>query len=519
MDGAAGVCARVLADMSADPHGQFSPSVYETARLVTLVPGLAGHAGRIRFLLAEQNADGGWGRPDAYGLLPTLSATEALLTESCRTRNPTVGLAAGRGLQALFTRWSGGDLTLPDTVAVEILVPALILDINAHLEAFDAEAWPVVQGRRLPDPPGTNSGQLAGLREAVRRGHPLPPKIVHSLEAIGPAAQGVSFAGAGEDGVGCSPAATAVWLGNAATQGPALRYLETVQARHGGPVPVAAPLDVFERSWVVATFADAGLDIPVPPAIVTGLREAFGPSGVPGGAGLPCDADDTATALHALAILGHPRSPDCLWPYQKDDHFVTYPDERTPSVTTNAHVLQAFTDTETTETTEARVPETMRLLAAWLCGQQCADGSWTDKWHASPYYATFSCVTALSGCGESTAAVRKAVRWVVGTQRRDGSWGRWEGTPEETAYAVRILLRANGNRPDPAAEQAAARGCAYLLGSEGTANPPLWHDKDLYAPGRIVLAQRIAALHAANATPRVSRLVGPWVSVVAGRTA
>ncbi|MFD2416732.1 prenyltransferase/squalene oxidase repeat-containing protein [Amycolatopsis pigmentata] len=502
--------------MSADPHGQFSPSVYETARLVTLVPGLAGHGGRIRFLLAEQNADGGWGRPDSYGLLPTLSATESLLAESRRARNPVVGLAAGRGLQALYTRWSDGEITLPDTVAVEILVPALIADINAHLEALDAESSPVLQGRRLPDPPGTNSELLAGLRETVRRGQPLPPKVVHSLEAVGPAAQGVSFARAGEDGVGCSPAATAVWLGNPAPEGPARRYLETVQARHDGPVPVAAPLDVFERSWVLATFAGAGIDVPVPPGIVTGLRNAFGESGVPGGAGLPPDADDTATALYALAALGRPRSLDCLWPYQQDDHFVTYPDERTPSVTTNAHVLQAFTSTETTK---PGVGETMRVLAAWLCGQQRADGSWMDKWHASPYYATFCCVAALSGCGESTPAVRKAMHWVVGTQRRNGSWGRWEGTSEETSYAVRILLQANGNRPDPTVEQAAARGCAYLLGKDGEADPPLWHDKDLYTPGRIVLAQRIAALRAADANPRVGRLVGPWISVGAGRTA
>jgi halimadienyl-diphosphate synthase len=516
MDGAAGVCARVLADMSADPHGQFSPSVYETARLVTLVPGLAGHAERVRFLLAEQNDDGGWGRPDSYGLLPTLSATEALLTESRRTRNPITGLAAGRGLQALFTRWSDGGTKLPDTVAVEILAPALVLDINTHLGALEAESWPALGCRRLPDPPGTSSNRLAGLREAVRRGHPLPLKVVHSLEAIGPAAQGVSFARAGEDGVGCSPAATAVWLGDPAPAGPALRYLETVQARHGGPVPVAAPLDVFERAWVLATFADAGLDVPVPPEIVTGLRDAFGESGVPGGAGLPPDADDTATALYALAALGLPRSPDCLWPYQQDDHFVTYPEERTPSVTTNAHVLQALTSTETTE---ARILDTMRLLTAWLCEQQHADGSWTDKWHASPYYATFCCVSALAGSGESTAAVRKAMRWIVGTQHRDGSWGRWEGTAEETSYAVRTLLRANGNRPDPPVEQAAARGCAYLLGSDGATDPPLWHDKDLYTPGRIVLAQRIAALHTANANPRVGRLVGPWRSVSAGRTA
>jgi squalene cyclase len=27
-------------------------------------------------------------------------------------------------------------------------------------------------------------------------------------------------------------------------------------------------------------------------------------------------------------------------------------------------------------------------VSAWLCDQQLEDGTWLDKWHASPYYAT-----------------------------------------------------------------------------------------------------------------------------------
>ncbi|GLY68872.1 prenyltransferase/squalene oxidase repeat-containing protein [Amycolatopsis taiwanensis] len=503
MDQAAGVGARILADMSADPYGQFSPSIYETARLVSLAPDLAGHAGRMRFLLTEQNADGGWGRPDSYGLLPTLSATEALLAESHRTGNLKLVLAAGRGLQSVLTRLYAGDETLPDTVAVELLVPGLVLDINAHLDRLGTEP-----GRRLPYPKGTQPELLRRLREAVENGASLPPKLVHSLEMFGPAAQGVSFVQPGPFGAGCSPAATAAWLGSGAmaAKAPAVRYLETVQSRHGGPVPVAAPLDVFERSWVLATFLDAGLDIAPPPAIVAGLHAAFGESGAPGGAGLPPDADDTATTLHALAMLGSPRSLDCLWAYQKDDHFVTYPDERTPSVTTNAHILQAFLSADSAD---PQLTGAVRTLTGWLAAQQDDDGSWSDKWHASPYYATASCVTALAGCQDDPVAVRRAVRWVLATQRADGSWGRWEGTPEETAYAVQILVRGSDGRPEPLVEQAAARGCAFLIKTENLPDPPLWHDKDLYTPHRILAAQRIAALSVAAANPRVRRLIKP----------
>ncbi|NKQ52759.1 terpene cyclase/mutase family protein [Amycolatopsis sp. K13G38] len=511
---------RLTTEMAADPCGDFSPSVYESARLVTVAPALAGHDGRIRFLLDQQSATGDWGGPGGYGLLPTLSATEALLAELARTRAPHVAVAAQRGLRALFAK-SGPDKegALPDTVAVELLVPWLTGEINARLAALETKPLPGLRfwpdGQRLSCPPGCYPDLLAALREAATAGHPLPEKLGHSLEMLGPSARGATFVTPTEFGAGCSPASTAAWFGTHATNGNAhagMRFLHRLQARHGGPVPVAAPLDVFERAWVLATFTDAGLAVTVPPGVVRGLRAAFTASGVPGGAGLPTDADDTATALHALANLGVPQPLDPLWEYHTGDHFSTYPDERTPSVTTNAHVLQAFAAQPATGPREAR---TMRELSHWLSARQHDDGSWSDKWHASPYYATVCCFTALTRCPESTAAARKAVRWVLATQRDDGSWGRWQGTVEETAYAVQILLRAG----DPAAEEAAARGCAYLLDAGNDVHPPLWHDKDLYTPARIVRAETIAALHLAGTQPRVAALVARSRPTRARRTA
>lgn len=510
----ADLAQRLLARMAADSYGDFSPSLYETARVVTFAPRLSGHEGRIRFLLREQGADGGWGGPGEYALLPTLSATEALFAELARTADPEVGQAVHRGLHALFGKLAPEEeLTLPDTVAIEILVPWLVAAVNTRLTTLETKPLPGLEiwrdGKRLRCPSGTYPELLLGLREAVEQGATLPEKLWHSLEMLGPAARGAPFVRAGRFGVGCSPAATAAWFGNQATQRnphPGVRYLEHVQARHGGPVPVAAPLDVFERAWVLTTFTDVGLPVTVPSELVDGLRAAFGTSGVAGGAGLPPDADDTSTALHALANLGVPYPLDSLWEYHVDDHFSTFPDERTPSVTTNAHVLQAFA---AHPRTDRRVSEAMLGLTTWLCAQQHADGSWTDKWHASPYYATMSCVVALAGCGESTAAERKAVRWVLDTQHGNGSWGFWNGTLEETAYAVQILLRAKAVRADPAIEQAAARGCSFLLEAAESPCPPLWHDKDLYTPGRIVRAEGIAALHVAGTHPRVAaRIAG-----------
>ncbi|GAB3588059.1 hypothetical protein GCM10027445_68800 [Amycolatopsis endophytica] len=496
--------------MATDPYGDYSPSVYETARLVTLAPDLTGHANRVAFLLGEQAPDGGWGGPEGYGLLPTLSATEALLSEFHRTGSPAVAAAAGRGLEALSTRW-GRDLRadLPDTVAVEILVPALVSAVNAHLERLDTAGVALARRHhRLPDPDGTHPAILHGLRRLAEDGAALPDKILHSLEALGSAARGVAFARPGADGLGCSPAATAAWFGGDGTAAhPGRRYLEDTQARHGGPVPVAAPLAVFERSWVLSAFADAGVPVPVPDGVLDGLAAGLGPDGISGGPGLPPDADDTSATLYALASHGRPHPLGCLHEYRVDGHFCTYPDERTPSVTTNAHVLQALRTSGPSEVATA--------TAAWIAGRQHADGSWTDKWHASPYYATARCVLALAAGGYGTTARGRALRWLLDTQRPDGSWGRWGGTFEETAYAVQVLVRAR----DPRADEAAARGCVFLLSWRGTRHPPLWHDKDLYTPGRIVRAEGIAALHLARTRPSVAALLTRLRPGIAVRTA
>jgi halimadienyl-diphosphate synthase len=513
----------LVADMASDPYGLISPSIYETGRVVTLAPSLAGHGKRVRYLLASQHQDGHWGEMPGYDLVPTLSATEALLTTSRRSteavsHRDTVRGAA-QGLKALHERLGKADPdTVPDTVAAEIVIPALVAEINKQLDRLGPEpltgldGW---RGTRLGLPPGADDRLLARLREAVSRKHLLSPKLWHSLELIGGLAQGASIVRPARGAVGCSPAATAAWLGNgrAGADGrSSAEYLEAMQKRGGGPVPVCAPVPVFERVWVLATFITAGIGVTVPHELVEDLHAAFGEFGVAGGPGLPPDSDDTSTALYVLARLGRPRSGDHLWSYQDGDHFSCFPDERTPSTTTNAHVLRAFGEYLALDTPHRqRYLAAMNEISAWLREQQQADGSWRDKWHASPYYATAQCAVALARCGgaASAAAVSKAVTWVQSTQRSDGAWGAWIGTQEETAYAVQTLLLATPSRTDDSIVRAAARGCDFLLrsGTSSDSFPALWHDKDLYTPVRVVRAERLSALYLGHADPRVALMI------------
>lgn len=483
--------------MLGEPAGQVTPSLYETARLVSLSPWLIGHAERVRYLLRRQRADGGWGPPEGYAMVPTVSATEALLAVLHPAAESQVLIrAVDRGLQALARLLRAGP-AIPDTPAVDLIVPALLAAINGHLSRPDLPAglrhWRAHP--RLGLPHGMAGDRLAAVRQLVAVGGAVPDKLLHALEVVGPLARdapGVRPAPSGL--VGASPAATAAWLGPGEVHHHARRGLEAVVERHGGPVPCATPITVFERAWVVGTLTRAGFAVPASPDLVGSLTAQFTPTGTPTGPGLPTDADTTSVALYALARLGVPTDLECLWGYETQDGFCTWPGEDGFSVTTNAHVLDALGQhVRAGRGATRRHRAAARRVVSALGERQETDGSWRDRWHASAYYATACCVLALSEFGSHgvvPSALARAVGWVLATQHPDGSWGRWGGTPEETAYAVQILAVA-GRRPDVA--DAVRRGHAYLAASDGAEGPALWHDKDLYRPTLIVDAAVLAA--------------------------
>ena len=520
--------AELLRGLLADPWGQVSPSVYETGRVASLAPWLGGHAERLEFLLAAQRPDGGWGAAGGYSLVPTLSATEAILAD---LHGPAAGggtadrgaagraalaRAAERGLRALAPLLANATAdTMPDMPAMELISTQLIRLINGRIGGLDG----------MPDDPVTRSAGTAlrapeswrwaedaldPLQDMLRAGQAVPEKLLHALEIAGPAAARTASTRPGPrtGGIGASPAATAAWLGTGDApppDDPARRFLETAAARHGGPVPCGYPITVFERAWVLSWLRRAGVPVTVPAELTASLRASIGPQGTPAGEGLPADADTTSVTLHALALTGSPVEPDSLLAYELDDRFCTWQGEQGASATTNAHVLDAFGEfVRVRPESRARYAPAMAKAASWLRSRQEPDGSWPDRWHVSPYYATSCAVQALRGFGGAAAAehVRRARRWLLETQRPDGSWGCWEATAEETAQAMLALLPADGREPERvrlAQLRAAVRGRAWLLRTRGWSDgPALWHDKDLYRPEAIVRAGILSALHLAR---------------------
>jgi len=275
-------------------------------------------------------------------------------------------------------------------------------------------------------------------------------------------------------------------------------YLRALQARGDGPVPGVTPITYFERAWILNSFGMTSLDYSPPAELLDSLEAGLGEYGVPAAPGLPPDSDDTAGVLYALALHGRPHRPDSLMHYRGDGYFTCFPSERTASTSTNAHVLEAIGCYLSRHPGErGRYGAATDMAASWLVDNQELDGSWYDKWHASAYYATACAVLALSDFApaRSAEAIAKAVEWVLATQRRDGSWGRWRGTTEETAYAVQILLRTTVPGRTAAVDSAASAGCAFLARADEPASyPGLWHAKDLFAPIAVIRGARLAAL-------------------------
>jgi halimadienyl-diphosphate synthase len=512
MNGQAEEISKLLTESSQDDWALITPSLYETARLVSMAPWLSGHEERLAYLCSEQGADGGWG-VSGFRLVPTLSATEALLATCAQpvsAKSPvtraTLAKAALRGLDWL-RRWQYGPQSaraLPDTVAIELIVPRLIDGINAqrtrHAKAQDPILPLPVLAVPLEQPEHTVPEVLQWLRQQARLGRPIPAKLWHTWETLTPGSVRPAEVPLVAGAVSCSPAATAAWLGGPhAADHPAVRFLDGLQRRGGGPVPVATPMPFFERAWMLSILASRGIPHTVPAGMLASLRDALAEDGIGAGPGLAPDADDTAVTLHALALNGHDLPLDSLMGYFDSDHFRCYPEERTASPTTNAHALQALVCRLARHPEDrGRYEAAAAKTAAWLREVQGAEGSWSDKWHGSPYYATACCAQALAdhGAAADQVSVERAVSWVLDSQHASELWGHEKGTVEETAYAAWTL--ALSRSPELAARARAGLMAAQRILREGVisaASTTLWIGKDVYTPIRIAQVTRLAALH------------------------
>jgi hypothetical protein len=308
-----------------------------------------------------------------------------------------------------------------------------------------------------------------------------------------------------EGSVGNSPAATAHWLALARSrpdlEADCLRaenYLRSASSAlavaQPGIYPTLWPLIHFERSFLLHTLQMVGLlrhPCLEDSVAVQGqaLFAAMRSDGIGYSDSFLSDGDDTGAAACALLTLGYPVDPCTLSRYAVGDHFVTYPGELDPSLSTTARMAQAR------RLQQGPLPQTSRFFRE----QQRPDGRWVmDKWHASWLYATFLILAYLAPAGE-TESVLAAGEAICRFQNRDGAWEA-DGTASrmETAFALLALtvLCRHGYATE-AIRQAHHRGLGWLRHAQHARTHPSrldWIAKTAYTVPNVDRCFELCAL-------------------------
>jgi halimadienyl-diphosphate synthase len=466
--------------------GTMSEAAYDTALVSALRsqrdPAQLAFPASLGWLRQFQHGDGSWG-----GRIPTahdrLVSTLAALVRLADLHEDWAPPAVRDGI-AWVWRHAGDWLDDPhETIAFELLVPRL-LDEAQRLGLplpFDAFA-PVMALRddklhRMPP---------EGL-------YAQPTTAVHSLEFLGREldwSQVRRLQGA-NGAYGNSPSATAYVVGGGRDAEGEAYLRRVVSVSLNGGACTVYPFEIFEKNWVLynlwpTTLRPAGLR-----PHLEYLHGSLRPAGVGlSREGLVPDADDTVVALLVLWRHGYEIDPAAVLAFEGEGCFRSFPFERTTSTTVNAHVLEALRDWQAGGV--GKYASQIAKIVAYLRDERRDGAYWFDKWHISPYYATTQVV--LGAGGLAAELVGGTSRWLLETQRPDGSWGWYTGTVEETAYALQALLTLSPEAEGPIGA-ALARGAAYLSARfNDTDYRELWVGKGLYTPYAIVRSAVIGAL-------------------------
>jgi squalene-hopene/tetraprenyl-beta-curcumene cyclase len=180
--------------------------------------------------------------------------------------------------------------------------------------------------------------------------------------------------------------------------------------------------DVDDTAVVILALRELGIG---DDAVRRGLDWMVGMQSASGGWGA-FDVDNEALWLYKLPICD----------------FGKVTDEPTSDVT--AHALEVLGHEQGYESARERGLQ-------WLLAEQERDGSWFGRWGVNHLYGTAAALPALEACGVQPGhpAVGRAIRWLDGVQKPDGSFGEdirsysdpaWRGrgstSPSQTAWAL-----------------------------------------------------------------------------------
>ena len=291
--------------------------------------------------------------------------------------------------------------------------------------------------------------------------------------------------------VGVSPSATA-YFATYIKQGDeaSLKYLRNITCADGG-MPNVAPFDVFEIAWTLwnlSLIPDLGYVEKLKPHLEF-LSNAWQPKvGIGFAAGYSVkDSDDTGLVYETLLRYGIEKDLASVLAYEEEDHFRCFDLEVNPSISANIHVLgalaQAGLDKQNTS-----VQKALNFLRK---SRDQHHPFWMDKWHSSPYYATAHAIIACAGI--ENELVGESVDWILKNQNKDGSWGTYLPTAEETSYAIQALWVWD-QKVSSVSNGTLKNGARWLKENMDKAYPPLWIGKCLYSPNLVIRSAVISAL-------------------------
>jgi halimadienyl-diphosphate synthase len=291
--------------------------------------------------------------------------------------------------------------------------------------------------------------------------------------------------------VGVSPSATA-YFATYVKPGDevSLKYLRDITNADGG-MPNVAPFDVFEIAWTLwnlSLIPELGHAEKLKPHLEF-LSNAWQPkAGIGFAAGYSVkDSDDTGLVYETLLRYGIEKDLASVLAYEEEDHFRCFDLEVNTSISANIHVLGALAQAGL-DRKNISVQKTLNFL------RKSRDRNlpfWADKWHSSPYYATSHAIIASAGIDNEL--VGESVEWILKTQNRNGSWGTYLPTAEETAYALQALWV--WDQKVAAVPRGTLRnGARWLKENMDEPYPPLWIGKCLYGPNLVIRSAVISAL-------------------------
>ncbi|MEZ4729702.1 MAG: prenyltransferase/squalene oxidase repeat-containing protein [Caldilineaceae bacterium] len=483
----------LVADLGKD-GGLISPSIYDTAQVIRLHPPPEGTEPAITWLLDQQQADGGWGEPEApYARdVPTLATVLALHTRSsCRKTSAAVD-AGLIFLDRQAEQWAEMPMdALP--IATEMILPYLIEEANRVGLTIDRKPY----------------ATLYHLRDRKCRFISAKPLQVgtpptYSWEALGKQADSIRPDCSG--GIGHSPAATAAWLRQAEhhpdlvdTCDTARNYLESAAAATGsgipGVVPNVWPITGFELAY--GLYALLITDLLQHPFLTNAVKVKTSElgtimqngNGVCFGKRFTPDVDDTSVALAVLQATKHPVDSAVMVQFENGGHFCTFQHELNPSIFANAHALYGL----------AYTGEQYPAAERFLLERQYADGRWlSDKWHSSWLYTTLEVMLTLGQLGYFSE-VRRAVPAILAAQKADGGWGSGlQSNRIETSYTVTALSAVQKMgllcEDEKAALQQGHQWLARMYHPNTAVDSRVWLGKELYTPYRVDRIYELSAL-------------------------